>query len=130
MGLFGSSSFRIAELTEFRPLSVCEQFASQLCQTDANFKPAAAGATTYCYQLHASDTALTNAGCGGENIYTSRGYDVTGDGVADSYCLYVNENSVEDCNTKFPVDTTISLLSASHHFLTFRVCYIQYRDTI
>jgi hypothetical protein len=79
--------------------------SSQLCQTDANYMPTAV-ALTYCFQLHASDTDLANAGCGGENIYTSRGYDVTGDGVADSYCLYYNENSVEDCNAKFPVGTS------------------------
>jgi len=104
----GSTFAQFASMCCSDGLSVCEQFASQLCQTDANYMPTAP-ATTYCYQYYGSDAILTSTGCGGQYVYTSQNIDVSGDGAADPYCLYYNKKTVEECSAKFPVgDSTFN----------------------
>mmetsp|Transcript_59007 Transcript_59007/g.118467 ORF Transcript_59007/g.118467 Transcript_59007/m.118467 type:complete len:336 (-) Transcript_59007:1337-2344(-) len=74
-------------------VSVCNQFVSQLCETDANYLPSAIGSTD-CFQVYATTAEFDAESCdGGRKYGVADGLDLDEDGVTDLICVYYTTNS-------------------------------------
>jgi len=111
-------------------LSVCGQFESQLCKTDANYLPSAM-AESSCFLTYDTDAELNAAACvEGLKFDLSMGVDFFGDGQPDMFCIISADlTSAAECNAKFPNGLTTCLyvtffVSPVAAWLPLHLCFV------